>query len=59
MVKQMTEVEVRDFALRILWLEDKEVVNNATCLKAHYLPRFLEAQAAKKRAAYVKTATFS
>lgn len=34
--------------------------NNTTCLKAYYLSRFLEAQAAKKRAAYAaKTATFA
>ena len=33
--------------------------NNTTCLKAHYLSRFLEAQASKKRAAYARTATFA
>lgn len=34
--------------------------DNVTCLKAHYLARFLEAQAAKKRAAYAaRTATFA
>lgn len=33
--------------------------NNTTCLKAYYLSRFLEAQAAKKRAAYARTATFA
>ena len=34
--------------------------NNVVCLKAHYLAKFLAAQAAKKKAAYAaRTATFA